>query len=89
MEEHKNISIDYLPYAPPLQIEQTISEIRDLNGLEKSKAQILNYFFSLRKDNRNLARRMQAYEDQLKQQKAQTLSEKRQSVAREVEVLRP
>lgn len=50
------VGIDYLPYIPPMQLENVISAVSNQNELEEAKQLILSHYFSLQKNNRNLAK---------------------------------
>ena len=61
-DQHEGTSIDYLPYLAHKQLEKTIQRIQNPEELSKVKNMMLTHVHSLRKDNRNLQRRIQNFE---------------------------
>jgi regulator of replication initiation timing len=41
------VSIDYLPYMPPMHLEKVIEAVNNREELEAAKSLILSYYFSL------------------------------------------
>jgi hypothetical protein len=56
--------IDYLPYLPPMHLENTIQSISNQKDLDNAKHEILSHYFSLQKMNRSLARQLKAAREQ-------------------------
>ena len=63
------IIIDYMPYIPPMQLENLINSITDTDKLINAKNVILSHFFSLNKHNRSLARRLKSLDEQVNKKK--------------------
>ena len=62
-------SIDYLPYLAHKQLEQNVQKIQNPEELGIVKNMILTHVHSLRKDNRNLQRRIQNFEEKYQERK--------------------
>ena len=54
VNQDQGVSIDYLPYLVPKQLEKTLETLSDPKELLLVKNMILTHVFSLRKDNRQL-----------------------------------
>ena len=64
-------SIDFLPYIVPNQLEKTLEKTESAADLQSIKNMILTHVFSLRKDNRQLQRRIQNFEEKYQERKIQ------------------
>lgn len=54
----QGFQIDYQAYLPMLDFEQIINDCSSIGGIEQAKCLILTYIFSLKKENRNLHKRI-------------------------------
>ena len=56
--QDEGYTIDYQAYLPVLDFENIINHCRNLEELTSAKSLILTYIFSLKKENRNLIKRL-------------------------------
>ena len=56
-------SIDYMPYLAHRQLEKNVNQVEKTEELSKVKNMVLTHVHSLRKDNRQLKRRIANFED--------------------------
>ena len=56
--QNTGYEIQYQAYLPVLDLEKMINDCKSQRDIEASKSLILTYIFSLKKENRNLLKRL-------------------------------